>query len=69
MIDIVKLLLRCFALYKGGHPLYVPANEIRDVHHLYLGKMHEKPDVISIKRIQEHQAEIQAFSLDLERAK
>ena len=36
-------------LYKGGHPLYVPANEIHNIHHPYPGEMHEKPDVISIK--------------------
>ena len=36
-------------LYKGGHPLYVPANEIRNVHHPYLGEMHEQPEMISIK--------------------
>ena len=49
MIDTVKLLLRYFALYKGGHPLYVLANEIQNVHHPYPGEMHEQPDVISIK--------------------
>ena len=49
MINTVKLLLRCFVLDKCGHPLYVPANEIRNVHHLYLGEMHEQLDVISIE--------------------
>lgn len=48
MINIVKLLLRGFVLHKGVHPLYVPTNEIWDVHHPYPGKMHEKPDVIRI---------------------
>ena len=49
MINTVKLLLRGFVLYKGGHPLYVLANEIQDVHHPYPGEMHEQTDVISIK--------------------
>jgi len=49
MIDTIKLLLRGFTLHKGGHPLYVLANEIRNVHHPYPGEMHEQPDVISIE--------------------
>lgn len=49
MIDTVKLLLRGFMLYKGGHRLYLLANEIQNVHHLYPGEMHEQPDVVSIK--------------------
>ena len=36
-------------LYKGGHPFYVPADEMWDVHHPYPGEMHEQRDVISIK--------------------
>ena len=35
-------------LYKGGHPLYVSENEIKNVHHPYPGEMHEHPDVIII---------------------
>ena len=35
-------------LYKDGHPLYVPENELRNVHHPYPGEMHEQPDVVSI---------------------
>ena len=49
MIDTIKLLPRGFILYKGGHPLYVLANEIQNVHHPYPGEMHEKHDVIRIK--------------------
>ena len=48
MINTVKLLLRGFVLHEGVHPLYVPANEIWDVHHPYPGKMHEQLDVIGI---------------------
>ena len=48
MINIVKLMLRGFVLHKGGHPLYVPTNEIRNVHHSYSGEIHEQLDVISI---------------------
>jgi len=35
-------------LHEGVHPLYVPANEIWDVHHPYPGKVHEQLDVIGI---------------------
>ena len=41
MKDTVKLLLRGFMLYKGGHPFYVPVDEIRNVHHLHPSEMHE----------------------------
>ena len=36
-------------LHEGVHPLYVPTNEIWDVHHPYPGKVHEQPDVIGIQ--------------------
>jgi len=46
--NVVELQLRGLVLHKDGHPLYVSAYEIWDVHHAYLGEMHEQPDVISI---------------------
>jgi len=49
MINTVELLLRGLVLRKGGHLLYVSAYEIRNVHHPNPGKMHQQPDVISIK--------------------
>jgi len=48
VINTVKLLLSGLVLHEGVHPLYVPVNEIWDVHHLYPGKVHEQPDVIGI---------------------
>ena len=41
MINVVELLLRGLVLHKGGYLLYVLAHEVRDVHHPYLGKMHQ----------------------------
>ena len=48
MANAIELLFRRLLLHKGGHPLYVPAYEKRNVHHPYPGEMHEQPDVISI---------------------
>jgi len=49
MVNIVELLLRSLVLHNGGHLLYVSAHEVMDVHHPYLGKMHQQPDMISIQ--------------------
>ena len=48
VINTVKLLLRGLVLHEGVHPLYVPTNEKWEVHHLYLGKVHEQTDVVGI---------------------
>jgi len=48
MANAVELILRGLVLHKGGHPLYVPAYEIRNFHHPYPIEMDEKPNVISI---------------------
>ena len=48
VIKTIKLLLRGLVLHEGVHPLYVPTNEKWDVHHPYLCKVHEQPDVIGI---------------------
>ena len=49
MINTVELLSSGLVLHEIFHPLYVPANEKWEVHHLHPGKVHEKPDVICIK--------------------
>jgi len=42
MVNTIELLLRSLVLHYGGHLIYVSAHEVRDVHHPYLGKMHQK---------------------------